>query len=143
MRVVLQQWMAEDARLTGQRALGHRPPRGGRLPGGTMLLPPDGEYEMGWQPRPQIWSNGYPAETGLAVARWAYRRGIEQVIALVRPANHHAVATVRRIDMACVGETEKYHRLRMQQFRLALVPWQARSECLAAWPVSLRRLVAV
>ena len=37
---------------------------------------------------------------------------------MVRPANTRAVATVRRIGMEWVGETEKYHDLRLQQFRL-------------------------
>ena len=41
-----------------------------------------------------------------------------EVIALVRPANERAVATVRRIGMQWVGETEKYHDLRLQQYRL-------------------------
>ena len=43
---------------------------------------------------------------------------MEQVIALVRPANTRAVAMVRRIGMEWVGETEKYHHLRLQEFRL-------------------------
>jgi [ribosomal protein S5]-alanine N-acetyltransferase len=121
MRVVLQQWMAEDARMTpptGRWAIEHR--EDGRLLGGATLLPlpPDEEYEMGWQLSPQAWGYGYATETGLALARWAFQQGIEQVIALVRPANHRAVATVRRIGMEWVGETEKYHRLRLQQYRL-------------------------
>jgi [ribosomal protein S5]-alanine N-acetyltransferase len=121
MRVVLQQWMAEDARLTpptGRWAIENREDR--RLLGGATLLPlpPDEEYEVGWQLRPEAWGHGYATETGLALAQWAFRQGIEQVIALVRPANHRAVATVRRIGMEWVGETEKYHRLRLQQYRL-------------------------
>jgi hypothetical protein len=36
----------------------------------------------------------------------------------VRPANTRAAAMVRRIGMEWVGETEKYHRLRLQEFRL-------------------------
>jgi len=40
------------------------------------------------------------------------------VIALVRPANARATATVRRIGMEWVGETEKYHDLRLQEYRL-------------------------
>jgi ribosomal-protein-alanine N-acetyltransferase len=64
------------------------------------------------------WGHGYAAETGLALAQWAFGQGIEQVIALVRPANARAAAMVRRIGMEWVGETEKYHRLRLQEFRL-------------------------
>lgn len=121
MRLVLQQWAAEDARMmapAGRWAIELR--EEGRLVGGATLLPlqPDEEYEMGWQLHPEAWGHGYATETGLALARWAFEQGIEQVIALVRPANTRAVATVRRIGMEWVGETEKYHGLRLQEFRL-------------------------
>lgn len=121
MRVVLQQWVAEDARMmtpAGRWAIELRQDK--RLIGGATLLPlpPDEEFEIGWQLHPEVWGNGYATETGLALARWAFEQGIEQVIAVVRPANTRAVATVRRIGMEWVGETEKYHHLRLQVFRL-------------------------
>jgi RimJ/RimL family protein N-acetyltransferase len=121
MRLVLQQWVAEDARTTppaGRWAVELREDR--RLIGGATLLPlpPDDEYEIGWQLHPDAWGRGYATETGLALAQWAFKQGIEQVIALVRPANTRALAMVRRIGMDWVGETEKYHNLRLQVFRL-------------------------
>jgi RimJ/RimL family protein N-acetyltransferase len=121
MRLVLQQWAAEDARMVtpaGRWAI--ELSENGRLIGGATLLPlpPDDEFEIGWQLRPDAWGHGYATETGLALARWAFEQGIDQVIALVRPANERAVATVRRIGMQWVGETEKYHNLRLQQYRL-------------------------
>jgi RimJ/RimL family protein N-acetyltransferase len=121
MRLVLQQWVADDARLqapAGRWAVELR--EGRRLIGGATLLPlpPDDEYEIGWQLQPDAWGHGYATETGLGLARWAFEQGIEQVIALVRPANARAMAMVRRLGMEWVGETEKYHGLRLQQFRL-------------------------
>jgi RimJ/RimL family protein N-acetyltransferase len=121
MRLVLQQWVAEDARLqppAGRWAIELRDD--GRVIGGATLLPlpPDDEYEIGWQFDPAAWGQGYATETGHALARWAFEQGIEQVIALVRPANSRAMAMVRRLGMEWVGETEKYHDLRLQQFRL-------------------------
>ena len=121
MRLVLQQWVAEDARLqppAGRWAIELRDD--GRLIGGATLLPlpPDDEYEIGWQFDPEAWGHGYATETGHALALWAFEQGIEQVIALVRPANSRAMAMVRRLGMDWVGETEKYHDLRLQQFRL-------------------------
>jgi RimJ/RimL family protein N-acetyltransferase len=121
MRVVLQQWLSEDARMmtpAGRWAIELR--RDGGLAGGVTLLPlpPDDEFEIGWQLAPGAWGHGYAAEAGLALARWAFEQGIEQVIALVRPANSRAAATVRRLGMEWVGETEKYHGLRLQQYRL-------------------------
>jgi RimJ/RimL family protein N-acetyltransferase len=121
MRLVLQQWAAEDARLmapAGRWAIELREEK--RVIGGATLLPlpPDEEFEIGWQLHPDAWGHGYAIETGLALARWAFEQGIEQVIAVVRPANTRAAAMVRRMGMEWVGETEKYHDLRLQVFRL-------------------------
>jgi RimJ/RimL family protein N-acetyltransferase len=121
MRLVLQAWVAEDERMTapaGRWAIELR--QDGQVIGGATLLPlqPDQEFEVGWQLHPDAWGHGYATESGLALARWAFSQDIDQVLALVRPANVRAVATVRRIGMEWMGETEKYHGLRLQQFRL-------------------------
>ena len=121
MRLLLQQWVAEDERMmtpAGRWAVELRD--SGQVIGGATLLPlpPDEEFEMGWQLQAREWGHGYAAESGLALARWAFEQGIEQVVALVRPTNARAAATVRRIGMEWVGETEKYHGLRLQEFRL-------------------------
>jgi len=121
MRLRLEQWVVEDARMitpAGRWAVELRDT--GQVVGGATLLPlpPDEEFEIGWQLQPREWGHGYASEAGLALARWAFEQGIEQVVALVRPANARAVATVRRIGMEWVGETEKYHGLRLQEFRL-------------------------
>lgn len=118
---VLRQWIADNGRMltpAGRWAVELR--SGGSMVGGATLLPlpPDEEYEIGWQLNRAAWGNGYATETGLALARWAFDQGIEQVIALVRPANARAEAMVRRMGMEWVGETEKYHQLRLQEFRL-------------------------
>ena len=121
MRLLLQQWVAEDAQMitpAGRWAVELRDT--GQVVGGATLLPlpPDEEFEIGWQLMPREWGHGYASEAGLALARWAFEQGIEQVVALVRPANTRAMATVRRIGMELVGETEKYHGLRLQEYRL-------------------------
>jgi RimJ/RimL family protein N-acetyltransferase len=121
MRVLLEQWVAEDSGLlvpAGRWAIERR--EDGQVVGGASLLPlpPDEEFEIGWALLPQAWGHGYATESGLALARWAFDQGIEQVIALVRPANSRAAAVVRRIGMEWVGETEKYHGLRLQEYRL-------------------------
>jgi RimJ/RimL family protein N-acetyltransferase len=121
MRLVLQQWAAEDERMVSPAGrwaveLGQNK----QLIGGATLLPlpPDDEFEIGWQLHPDAWGHGYATEAGLALARWAFDQGIEQVIALVRPANARAEAMMRRLGMQWVGETEKYHSLRLRQYRL-------------------------
>jgi RimJ/RimL family protein N-acetyltransferase len=121
MRLLLQQWVAEDARmLTPAGRWAVELSENKQLIGGATLLPlpPDDEFEVGWQLRPDAWGHGYATEVGLALARWAFEQGIEQVIALVRPTNARAVAMVGRLGMQWVGETEKYHSLRLRQYRL-------------------------
>jgi RimJ/RimL family protein N-acetyltransferase len=121
MRLVLQQWVAEAERMTAPAGRWAIERRGdAAVVGGATLLPlqPDEEFEMGWQLDPQAWGHGYATEAGLAMARWAFAQGLEQVIALARPANTRAAATARRIGMEWVGETEKYHGLRLQEYRL-------------------------
>jgi RimJ/RimL family protein N-acetyltransferase len=121
MRQVLGQWAADDERLltpAGRWAVERR--GDGQVIGGVTLLPlpPEEEFELGWQLRPSAWGHGYATEAGLALARWAFDQGIEEIVALVRPANSRAVATVRRIGMEWSGETGKYHGLRLQEYRL-------------------------
>jgi len=121
MRVLLERWMAEDQRMltpAGRWAIELR--SNGNVIGGATLLPlaPDDEYEIGWQLQRDAWGHGYATETGRALAGWAFEQGLEQVIAVVRPANVRATAAVRRIGMEWIGETEKYHNLRLQAYRL-------------------------
>jgi RimJ/RimL family protein N-acetyltransferase len=122
MRLVLQQWTAEDARLVppaGRWAIELRDDK--RVMGGAILLPlppGDEDLEMGWQLRPDAWGHGYATEAGRALARWAFDEGFDEVLAVVRPANERAAATARRIGMEWVGETEKYYDLRLQVYRV-------------------------
>jgi RimJ/RimL family protein N-acetyltransferase len=122
MRLVLQQWIAEDARLVspaGRWAIELREEH--RVVGGAVLLPlPPGneDLETGWQLCPQVWGRGYATEAGRAVAGWAFAEGFDEVLAVARPTNARAAATARRIGMEWVGETDKYYGLRLQVFRL-------------------------
>jgi len=122
MRLILQQWIAEDGRLmspAGRWAIVLR--QNQRIIGGATLLPlpPDNEdLEMGWQLAPDIWGRGYAAEAGRAVAAWAFAESCDEVVAVARVTNARAAATARRIGMQWVGETEKYYGMRMQVFRL-------------------------
>ena len=122
MRLLLQQWVAEDDRLpppAGRWAIDRRDD--GRLLGGAILLPlpPDREdLEVGWQLHPQVWGHGYASETTRALAGWAFRHDVDEIFAVVRPGNTRAAATVRRNGMEWVGETGKYFGLSLQVFRL-------------------------
>jgi RimJ/RimL family protein N-acetyltransferase len=122
MRLLLQQWIAEDLR--------HLPPAGRwaiertgdhRVIGGAILLPlppGDEDLEIGWQLTPNLWGEGYATETTFALASWAFSQGIDELFAVVRPANTHTAATVRQNGMHWVGETTKYFGIELQVFRL-------------------------
>lgn len=122
MRLVLEQWIAEDARTAppaGRWALELRSDH--RLIGGAILLPlpPGGEdLEFGWQVHPDHWGQGYASEAGRAVAHWAFDHDEEEIFAVVRPGNARAEAVARRIGMEWVGETGKYYDLSLQVYRL-------------------------
>ncbi|HKA67632.1 MAG TPA: GNAT family N-acetyltransferase [Actinomycetes bacterium] len=122
MRLVLQQWMGEDERLVlpaGRWAIELKD--GHRVIGGAILLPlppGDEDLEMGWQLRPEAWGHGYATEAGLALARWAFTNGSDELFAVARSANERAVATARRIGLEWVGETDKYYDMHLQVFRL-------------------------
>ena len=122
MRLLLQQWSAEDARLA--------PPAGRwaielteqhRVIGGAVLLPlppGDEDLEIGWQLNPDMWGNEYASETTYALASWAFDHGIGELFAVVRPDNARTAAAVRENGMHWVGETTKYYGLELQVFRL-------------------------
>ena len=122
MRLLLQQWIAETARMappTGRWAIERRD--GGQVIGGAILLPlPPGneDLEIGWQLQPGTWGHGYASEATYALADWAFRHDVDEIFAVVRPGNTRAAATVRRNGMHWVGETSKYFGLTLQVFRL-------------------------
>lgn len=123
MRLLLQQWIAEDHRATpptGRWAIELKAER--EVIGGIVLLylPPGGEdLEIGWQLAPDAWGHGYASEAGHATAHWAlHQPGVDELFAVVRPANRRAAATAERIGMEWVGETDKYYDLRLHVYRL-------------------------
>jgi RimJ/RimL family protein N-acetyltransferase len=122
MRLLLQQWIAEDLRLpapAGRWAIEHT--EDARVVGGAVLLPlppGDEDLEIGWQLSPDVWRNGYASETTFTLASWAFGQGIGELFAVVRPQNTRAAATVRQHGMHWVGETTKYFGLDLQVFRL-------------------------
>ncbi|GFG54910.1 GNAT family N-acetyltransferase [Mycolicibacterium agri] len=126
MRGMLGVWIAESdaAELPmGRWAITEK--RSGQVIGGVALLPlpPErSDLEIGWQLAPAMWGHGYGAEAGHAVAHQAFENaGLSEVFAVIRPGNHRAVATARRVGMEWVGETDKYYGLTLQVYRL----WKA------------------
>ena len=136
MKLLLQQWIAESARLpapAGRWAIQRT--SDGQVVGGAILLPlPPGneDLEIGWHLRPDAWGNGYATETTHALAAWAFSQDVYEVFAVVRPGNVRASATVLNNGMHWVGETTKYFGIDLQVFRLRLADLDS------AAPVALR-----
>jgi RimJ/RimL family protein N-acetyltransferase len=125
MRLLLQQWQMEELRDTPPAARwAVELTEEHRVVGGITLLylPPDGvDLEIGWQLAPDAWGHGYAAEAGHTVAHWALQQtDVDEIFAVVRPANKRAAATAERIGMEWVGETDKYYGLRLQVYRLTI-----------------------
>lgn len=122
MSQILARWADDEERLVppaGRWAIERR--EDSRLIGGAILLPlppDDRDIELGWQLHRAAWGHGYATEAGQALAQWAFDQGLDELLAVVRPANKRAAAAVRRIGMEWVGETDKYYDLRLQVFRL-------------------------
>src|ERR1700754_2351305 len=93
----------------------------GEVVGGVTLLPlPPYELDLhvGWQIAPKAWGNGFATEAGHAVAHYAFRAGLDEIFAVVRPRNVKGAATARRVGMEWVGVTEKYYDLTLEVYRL-------------------------
>jgi len=122
MRVLIQQWIAEDARLAapaGRWAIERNSDR--RVIGGAILLPlppGDEDLEIGWQLAPDAWSQGYAAEAMFTLATWGFDHEVDELFTVIRPENTDTAATVRQNGMHWVGETDKYYGLQLQVFRL-------------------------
>jgi RimJ/RimL family protein N-acetyltransferase len=122
MRERLQSWLdaARDLPVpAGRWAVRTRGDQ--RIVGGVVLLPmpPHGtDLELGWQVRRDAWGNRYATEASAAVARRTFAAGVDEIFAVVRPANTRGAAAARRLGMDWVGETDKYYDLRLQVYRL-------------------------
>jgi RimJ/RimL family protein N-acetyltransferase len=122
MRASLRAWIADTA--ASEAAVGHWAvtlAATGEVVGGISLHPlpvEEQDVEIGWQIAPEHWGNGYATEAGAALLERAFANDVDEVFALVRPANKRAEAAARRVGMTWVGETEKYYGLRLNVFRV-------------------------
>jgi len=123
MRATLRGWIADTA--ASEAGVGHwaltLADEPDRLVGGVSLHPlpvEEQDVEIGWQIAPEFWGNGYATEAGRGLLERAFANDVDEVFALVRPANRRAEAAARRVGMTWVGETEKYYGLQLNVFRI-------------------------
>lgn len=123
MRSTLLQWRddgRDDAGCPGHWALRAREEP--TLVGGLSLqyAPPGGEsLSIAWALAPSAWGQGYAAEAGDALVRWAmHEHGVVEVFAIVQPDNERAAATAQRIGMEWVTELGHLSHGRYQVYRI-------------------------
>ena len=89
---------------------------------GTVILIPlpdgDGEVEVGWHLHPDSWGSGLATESARAVVAWGFSRGLDEVLAVVRPDNTASLAVCRRLGMTALGRTTRYYDTELELFRV-------------------------
>jgi RimJ/RimL family protein N-acetyltransferase len=122
MHAVLEQWTAEDYRLTwpaGRWAV--ETLDDGRLVGGVALLPlppGDEDLEVSYQVLKTEQGQGFATEAARRAVRRAFDEGVPELFVVARPANAAGLGVARRLGFQWVGETSKYYDLRLQTYRL-------------------------
>jgi RimJ/RimL family protein N-acetyltransferase len=80
-------------------------------------LPNSDESEVGWNLHPDEWGNGYATEGGRAAIEHAFKNGVEEIFAVVRPGNEPSMAVCQRLDMTPIGHTTRWYDLELAAFR--------------------------
>ncbi|HSV65457.1 MAG TPA: GNAT family N-acetyltransferase [Mycobacteriales bacterium] len=82
-------------------------------------LPPlNSDVEIGWHLHPAHWGKGYATEIGQATIDYAFRKGVAEVYAVIKPGNDRSAAVARRLGMEYVGRTDKYYGQEMDVYRI-------------------------
>jgi RimJ/RimL family protein N-acetyltransferase len=92
-----------------------------RIAGTVLLKPlPDGvgEVEVGWHLHPDSWGRGYATEAARAVIERAFRAGVPEVYAVVRPGNVASTAVCRRLGMTPLGLLRRWYGVELEAHRL-------------------------
>jgi RimJ/RimL family protein N-acetyltransferase len=86
------------------------------------LLPGEHHMEVGWRLHPDSEGYGYATEAGRMVIERGFRLGVPEVFALVVPKNIRSQRVCRRLGMAHLGRTTRYHDTEYELFHL-VSPW--------------------
>ena len=94
----------------------------GHVVGATLCQPlpgGDGEHEIGWHVFPAHQRNGYATEIGRGAAAYGFDVvGLDEVLAVVMPANEASLAVVRALGMQPLGPTRRYYGVEAELFAL-------------------------
>ncbi|GAB5077606.1 GNAT family N-acetyltransferase [Arthrobacter sp. AD-310] len=104
---------ADHKNLAGNLLLKDIPASGGPLP-----LQPSGDTEIGWHFHPDFWGHGYATEAAAAVLAYAFRKGLQKVVAVTAPANTASQQVCTRIGLVHKGQTGRYYNTLCELFEL-------------------------
>jgi len=81
---------------------------------GTVILQPletSGLIEVGWHLARKFWGQGYATEAGRACMQYGFDElKLDQIVAVVNPANARSLAVTKRLNMAHEGRRHFYSR---------------------------------
>jgi RimJ/RimL family protein N-acetyltransferase len=85
----------------------------GDVVGNVLLkpLPPTSdEIEVGWHLARRVWGRGYASEAARALLRYGFEElALDEILAVVAPANARSAAVARRIGMSWRDRTTRYY----------------------------------
>ena len=88
---------------------------------GTVILLPlpegNGEFEVGWHFHPDAWGQGLATEAARGAITWGFARGLDEILAVVRPDNAASIAVCHRLGMTPLGRTTRYYQAVLELFR--------------------------
>lgn len=93
----------------------------GQVAGSVILVPlPDGagEFEVGWHFHPDAWGQGLATESARGAIGWGFARGLDEILAVVRPDNTASIAVCHRLGMTALGRTAKYYQADLEVFQI-------------------------
>jgi RimJ/RimL family protein N-acetyltransferase len=92
----------------------------GVIAGTVLLVPLPDEtdvVEVGWHFHPDSWGQGLATEAGRGAIGWGFDRGLEEILAVVRPDNAASIAVCGRLGMEPLGRTDRYYGTELELFR--------------------------
>jgi RimJ/RimL family protein N-acetyltransferase len=87
---------------------------------GTVLLvplPESQQLEVGWHLHPDSWGHGYASEAARGALAHGFAHGLNEIFAVVRPANERSLALCRRLGMTPLGITDRWYGAEMELYR--------------------------
>lgn len=98
--------------------------------GWVLIIPLEGagpDIEIGWRLNRAAWGHGYASEAAARILQHGFETaGLEEIIAVLDPANHRSANVARRIGMTPDGERFCYGKMQAQ-FRITRNDFVTRS----------------